>query len=150
VLLPYFAVKFYQRSHRLSQLVESLSQGSRDLEVMTGLLEGPMKTWDGVKAEEVGELGDLNFPKYEVLQDSRILDLRNWNPKAAGKTEATSLVYGYRRVKAVKRQANTGNYTLSLDLLATHPQTQVRFPEQELQPTLRSSPMESKAPGEKR
>ena len=32
VLLPYLVVKSHQRSHRLNQLVQSLSQGSRDLE----------------------------------------------------------------------------------------------------------------------
>ena len=39
VLLPYFVVKAYQRSQRMSQLVDSLSQGSRDLQQMSILLE---------------------------------------------------------------------------------------------------------------
>ena len=39
-LLPYLVVKSYQRSHRLNQLIDSLSQGSRDLEIMSQLLDG--------------------------------------------------------------------------------------------------------------
>src|SRR5262249_4446016 len=40
ILLPYFVGKFYQRLHRISQLADSLAQGSRDLEIMSRLLEG--------------------------------------------------------------------------------------------------------------
>src|SRR5262249_50673997 len=53
ILLPYIVVKSYQRSHRINQLVESLSQGSRDLDQMTRLLEGPSVPWKGVGFEEV-------------------------------------------------------------------------------------------------
>jgi hypothetical protein len=150
VLMPYFVVKSYQRSHRLSQLVESLSQGSRDLEVMTRLLEEPVPPFSGVKAEEVRDLGKFDFAGFEVLQDSRILDLRNWNPTAAGKRDTTSLVYGYRRLKVVKREENPGNNLFRIDVLASHPNTQVRFPQQELPATLRMSPIETKNPEEKR
>src|SRR5262245_28204946 len=51
-LLPYFVIKSYQRSHRISQVVESLAQGSRDLEQMTRLLEGPVTPWVGEKNTE--------------------------------------------------------------------------------------------------
>jgi len=53
VLLPLVVVKSYERSHRLNQLINSLSQGSPDLEVMSRLLEGSVKPWIGVNAEEV-------------------------------------------------------------------------------------------------
>jgi predicted acylesterase/phospholipase RssA len=149
-LLPYFMGKAYERSHRLSQLVESLSQGSRDLDVMTRLLEGPMKRFSGVPAEEVRVLAEPNYEGFEVLQDSRILDLRSWNPTVAGTGDQTSLVYGYRRVKVVKRHNNIDNNLFHMNVLATHPNTQVRFPEQLLPATLRMSPMESPVPGEKR
>jgi hypothetical protein len=53
VLLPYFAFKFYQRSHRLNLLLNSLSQGSRDvLEMSRLLVQGPEPRWKGVAAEE--------------------------------------------------------------------------------------------------
>ena len=95
VLLPYVVIRSYERSHRLSQLIESLSQGSRDLEVMTRLLDAPVKPFVGVPAEEERRLEDPRFVGFEVLQDSRILDLRSWNPEESA--DPNSGVYGYRR-----------------------------------------------------
>jgi predicted acylesterase/phospholipase RssA len=148
-LLPYFVVKSYERSHRLSQLIDSLSQGSRDLEIMTRLLDGPMKSWIGEPAEEVRDLGEIDFTGFDVLQDSRIIDMRSWNPNAAGKSEVTSDAYGYRRLKVVKRHDKAGNNLFSIDVLATHPKTQIRFPLQRIQPTLRMTRLESVVDGEK-
>ena len=88
---PYFVVKSYQRSQRINQLVESLSQGSRDLEVMSRLLEGPMKPWSGEAAEEVRDFDEPDFTGFEILQDSRIIDLRNWKPTAEGKQDSDFL-----------------------------------------------------------
>ncbi len=154
-VLPYFVVKSYQRSHRLNQLVDSLSQGSRDLEVMTRLLDGPITPWTGVAAEEVRKLDKHSFEGFEVLQDSRILDLRNWNPGATSEGDPNTLVYGYRRLKVLKLPEKTGNEKAGNDLfrvnmLATSPQTQIRFPRQRLQPKLRMSPVEGTGPGEKK
>src|SRR5262249_37166955 len=53
ILLPYFVGRLYQRVHRDSKLAESLSQGSPDYDVMSSLLESPIKPWDGEPAEEV-------------------------------------------------------------------------------------------------
>jgi hypothetical protein len=149
ILLPYFVGRLYQRVHRDSQLANSLAQGSRDLEIMSRLLEGPIKPWVGEPAEEVRDLGELNFKGFEVLQDSRILDLREWNPTVTGKTDQTSEVYGYRRLKVIKRADHAGNNLFRIDVLATSPKTQVRFPEQQLQPRLRMSNLESSVPGDK-
>jgi hypothetical protein len=52
-----------------------------------------------------------------VLQDSRILDLRDWNPTAAGAADTTSLVYGYRRLKVMKRTENAGKNLFRIDVL---------------------------------
>jgi predicted acylesterase/phospholipase RssA len=76
-VLPYFAVRFYQRSHRLNQLVESLSQSSPDLERMSGLLEGQVKPWTGEVAEEIPNIEEVDNKEFEILQDSHIFDLRN-------------------------------------------------------------------------
>jgi predicted acylesterase/phospholipase RssA len=150
VLMPYFVFKSYQRSHMLSRLIDSLSQGSPDLRIMTRLLDGPMKTWVGEPAEEVDKIGEHNFAGFEVLQDSRILDLRTWNPTAAGKVDETSGVYGYRRLKVIKKHDNAGNNVLRINVLASSPKTQMQFPPQELRPRLRMSNLESVVSGEKR
>jgi predicted acylesterase/phospholipase RssA len=150
VLMPYIVYKSFQRSHRLGQLVNSLSQGNRDLEIMSRLLEGPIKPRPGEPAEEVPSVDALDFSGFEVLQDSRILDLRPWNPTGGGELDAKSHVYGYRRLKVVKRPDNVENSLFRVDVLATSPLTQVWFPPQQLRAHLHMSRLEGPAPGEKR
>jgi predicted acylesterase/phospholipase RssA len=148
VLLPYFVVKSYQRSHRISQLVDSLSQGSRDLEHMSRLLDGPMRPWTGETPEEVHTLGEPDFTGFTVLQDMRILDLRNWNPEVPGKPDPSSLIYCYQRLKVFKEPGPAGDRTFHIRLLPTSPLAQVRFPPQQLQPRLRRSNVGSSASGQ--
>ena len=150
VLMPYLVVKSYQRSARLSHLIDSLSQGSRDLEIMSRLLDGPISPWIGETAESVGSLDEPDFKGYEILQDSRIIDMRAWNPTAPGKNDPESLVYGYRRVKIHKKPEFSGNNLFRIGVLATHPKTQIRFPTQELQPILSMAYVDEKGPAEKK
>jgi hypothetical protein len=149
VLLPYFVFKSYQRSHRQSQLVDSLSQGSRDLELMSRLLEGPIKPWTGETPDEVRTLEAPDYKGFEILQDSRILDLRKWDSGATGRSDADSLVYGYRRLKLVKKPENVDNNRFLFRLLMTSPTVQVRFPPQQLRPSLSMSRVDSSVPGQK-
>jgi hypothetical protein len=114
---------------------------------MTSLLDGPTTPYVGEPAEEVRQLEEPKFTSFEVLQDSRILDLRTFNPAHEGKTDAKSLVYGYRRLKVLKRPEHAGNHIFTVDVLATHPNTQVRFPQQKLSARLRKCNLDS--PGEK-
>jgi hypothetical protein len=150
ILLPYFGVKFYQRSHRINQLMESLSQSSPDLERMSRLLEAPMQPWTGDIAEEVRNLEEPDLKGFEILQDSHILDLRKWTPTAAAKTDPHSALYGYRRLKVFKQPQDTGNNLFRIRLLPTSPLTQVRFPPQRLNPRLRMSREENLVSGEKK
>jgi predicted acylesterase/phospholipase RssA len=136
LLAPYLILRSYQHSQRLNHLIESLSQGSRDLEIMSQLLDGPMTPWVGEVPEEVAKMEPLDYKGFEVLQDSRILDLRPWNPIAGGKTDPDSLVYGYRRVKILKLRDNTDNEIFRMGALSTHPKAQIRFPTQQLVPKL--------------
>jgi hypothetical protein len=150
ILLPYFCVKYFERSRRTNELVESLSQGSPDLKQMRLLLAGPMPPWIGEAAEEVRHLDEPDLKGFEILQDSRILDLRKWTPTASGKGASDSLVYGYRRLKILKEPGNTGNNLFRFRLLPTSPLAQVWFPPQRLRPSLRMSRVEGDVPGEKR
>jgi predicted acylesterase/phospholipase RssA len=149
-LTPYLVIKSYQRSARMSHLIDSLSHGSRDLDIMTQLLDGPMLPWIGETAEEVRGMGEPDFKGFEILQDSRIIDLRAWNPAASGKYDADSVVYGYRRVKFLKKPEHAGNDLFRIGLLATHPKSQFRFPSQEVQPKLLLLNDDSTASGEKK
>ena len=90
VLLPYFVIDSYKRSHRANQIVESLAQGSRDLEKMTELLEGPVEPWIGERDVEDLQADDKpDLTGFLILQDSRIVDLRHWTPTADGGSNPT-------------------------------------------------------------
>jgi hypothetical protein len=151
VLLPYFAVKSYERSQRVNQLVNSLAQGSRDMEQMSRLLEhGPEPRWTGVPAEEVGKLDEPDLRGFEVIQDSWITDLRLWKPGEADTIDGGSRVHHYRRLKVLSKPGNTGRNLFHWTVLARDPKTNFRFPRQQIQPTLRKClDVEGSARGEK-
>jgi hypothetical protein len=109
---------------------------------MTLLMEGPIKPWIGETAEQARTLDRPDYTGFEILQDSRIIDMRAWNSAATGKDDHDSLVYGYRRVKVLKRTDHQGNNLFRMNALATHPKTQIRFPAQAAQPKLRMTSIE--------
>jgi predicted acylesterase/phospholipase RssA len=148
VLLPYFLINSYERSQRVNQIVESLAQGSRDLEQMTRLMEGPVQPWVGENAEDLHTDEKPNLTGYLILQDLRIVDLRSWKP-AAGRDDPSSFVYGYRRLKVQKRPDVPTHDPFRVSVLALSPATQVRFPAQQLKPKLYSRMVDSTGPGEK-
>ena len=147
--LPYFVAKSYQRSHRNNQIVQSLAQGSRDLELMIRLLDGPVKPWIGEHAENFAGHEKPDYKGFLILQDSRIIDLRGWKPAPDGGNQPDSLVYGYRRLKVLKQLENKTNRLLRVGLLTTSPDAQVRFPPQDLKPALFVSNLGSTPRGEK-
>jgi predicted acylesterase/phospholipase RssA len=148
VLLPYVAVKFYHRSHRISQIVESLSQSSRDLEQMSHLLDGPIAPWTAEPAEEVPALSEPDLTGFSVLQDMHILDLRNWDPAASGKTDPGSMLYSYRRLKVFREPASPHSNEFRMRLLPTSPLTRVRFPAQQVPGRVYRSNVADSAPGQ--
>lgn len=150
VLLPYFVAKSYERSRRVGQMVESLAQGSRDVEQMTRLMNGPVAPWVGEKNVEQLPADDKpNLAGFLILQDLRMVDLRNWQESTDDtKTNSKSFVYGYRRLKVEKELTNTTNNDFRISVLARSPETQIRFPPQQLNPKLYSRPVEGSRPGE--
>ncbi len=147
-LLPYAAYTAYQHSHRLNQLVQSFSQGTRDLETLSGMIESEPAAWTGgEQAERAPSLDEPNLKGFGILQDSRIIDLRAWEPGVTAESAAKSRAHVYRRLKVVKQEANTETGLFRLRLLQTSPNTLVRFPPQHLQPKLVMSELESSVPG---
>jgi predicted acylesterase/phospholipase RssA len=150
ILAPYFMIKSYERSRRVNQIVESLAQGSRDLEQMSRLMEGPITPYVGVKNSEELRADDRpDFTGYLILQDIRIIDLRKWKGPTANKSDPSSYLYGYRRLKVRKEQEHTNNPFFRASVLAFSPDTQIRFPPQQLKPQLFSRSTEGTVPGEK-
>jgi predicted acylesterase/phospholipase RssA len=136
VLLPFYGAQMYERSQRNHQIIQSIAQQSRDLEQMTRLMDGPSATFTGVKAETLpaGEKTDLTG--FLILQDLRIIDLRNWlTAKTDSKDSKAHWVYGYRRLKVLKETGSTNN-SFHINVLAISPLTEVRFPAQQLMPKL--------------
>jgi hypothetical protein len=148
VLLPYAAFTIYDHTHRLNQFVKSFSQGTRDLETLIEMLENRPTLWAGEHAEKVRNLDEPDVKGFDILQDSRIFDLRDWQPGSSGKAASDSLARVYRRLKVVKQRENTGNNLFRLHLLPTSPTAAMRFPPQLLQPRLRVCDVESSVPGE--
>jgi hypothetical protein len=147
VLLPYGLVKYYRHTHRIHQIVESLAQGSRDVEQMSRLLEGPVASWTGEPAEELTPNDAPNLSGFTILQDLRIIDLRRW--KSSAGNDPGSYVYGYRRLKVRREPDNATNHTFRVSVLAASPVTQVRFPDQQLKPKLYSRTLSHSGAGEK-
>jgi predicted acylesterase/phospholipase RssA len=92
LVVPYFLIDSYLQSRRVSQLIESISHGSPDFETMGQLMRGPMRSFKGVAVEEVRNFEPLNYKGFNILQDSQILDLRQWTPTAAGKAQAALIL----------------------------------------------------------
>jgi predicted acylesterase/phospholipase RssA len=146
-LVPYVVYKSYHRTHVANQLAQSITQGNYELDLLTDLLEnGPAKPWTGAPAEEVPAPSYTDFTGYEVLQDSSVIDLRMWSPGAGAKSN--SAVHIYRRIK-VHKLLDTAVRYFRYRLLAISPQTEVRFPRQQLEATLRRSNVEGLGPEEK-
>jgi hypothetical protein len=136
-LLPYFAVKYYRTSHRQSLLINSLSQGSRDVAVMSRLLEhGPEPRFASAAAEDVNRLEEPDLKGFVVIQDSWIMDLRPWKPDGTTKNAPDSYAYHSRRLLVAKSAENVDNHVFAWRLLPRDPRAVFRFPHQEIRPTL--------------
>ncbi len=135
VLLPYAAIRTYRTMHLYHQLVASYAQGTNDLEKLSAILDAEPANFDGERPEKVRSLDAPDLTGFQILQDSRIIDLRGWRPGAAD--ERSSVVVVHRRLKVLKEREKKGNNVFRLHLLPTSPHTAVRFPTQQLQGRLR-------------
>jgi hypothetical protein len=138
ILLPYLTVQSYLTSKRVNRLVASLAHGHPDIDILSKLMAAPVGPFKGEPAEEVRSIEPPNYNGFSILQDSRILDLRPWNP-----SDSTSLVYGYRHLKVLKNPDTTGNDVFRMVELTTHPDAQFRFRPSQYQPRLRRTCVEN-------
>lgn len=142
LLAPILLLDSYRHSQRVNRLIESMSRGNPDFDIMSQLVRAPMTPYKGEISEDVRQLEPLDYKGFNVLQDARIIDLRSWNPNRDGKNDATSLVYGYRRLK-VQKAAKTGSDVLRVTSIVSNPDAQFRFPPQQFHPQLRRMVIES-------
>lgn len=143
LFLPYFSIHYYQRSVRLNNLSQSFAQGSPDLAQLSRMLDdGPPAPWTGVAVEVGHDTAALDPGGFKILNDSRITDLRAWNPVTVGKAHPGSRIYAYRRLKVVKLPDNKGRSLFHVRLILTAAEGQVCFPPQELQGKARKTALE--------
>ena len=138
ILFPYLLIHSYLTSNRVNRLVESLAQSSPAIEILSQLMAGPIKPFQGEPSEDVQSIEPPNYQGFTILQDSSILDLRPWNP-----SDATSIVYGARSLKLLKDSDRTQNDVFRVVALTTDPEAQFRFPPSQYQPRLRRVSMEN-------
>ena len=137
-VLPYLVKEYYDWSTRTNMLIQSLSQGSPAVKVMSRLLkEGPDKPWVGVPPEPAGKLDELDLTGFEILQVSHTMDLRLWKPDGYGKNDSSSCVHIYRTLKVRKEVDNPGKDIFHYRFFVSDPRAAFRFPLQDLQPKLR-------------
>ena len=148
LLAPYFIYRSYQHSRRVGQLIEYISTSSPDFEMMSQLVGGPMRTFNGVRAEDVPQLEPADYKGFNILQDARIVDLRSWNPNREGKNDSSSVVYGYRRLK-VQRIGKDANDEFRVASIVSDPDAHFRFPPQKYPPKLRRKVVENPNAAEK-
>src|SRR5262249_32251365 len=108
----------------------------------------PAAWTSGEHAERVRSLDEPDLKGFVILQDSRIFDLRAWQPGPSGKTAPDSRAHVYRRLKVVKQGEGPESNLFRLHLLPPSPKALPRSPPQQLQPKLRMTDVESSIPGE--
>lgn len=148
LLAPYFMLDSYRHSRRVDRLIEYISHSSPDFEMMSELVRGPMKPFKAEIAEDVSRLEPPNYQNLNILQDARIIDLRAWNPTREGKSDSSSHVYVYRRLK-IQRAGNDDSAVLRVTPIVSNPDAQFRFPPQQFRPKLRRLVAENRDSGDK-
>jgi predicted acylesterase/phospholipase RssA len=134
LFVPYISIHYYERSVRLNNLTLSFAQGSPDLQQLDHMLdEGPMKPWKGVPIEEGHDAEPPDLSGFKVLCDSRITDLRGWDPDTVGRVvegavNPNSRVYAYRRLSVMKKPESKGPAFFRVRLILLGAAGEVRFP----------------------
>lgn len=133
LFLPFVSYRAYKRAVRLNNLTLSYAQGSPDLAQLDRMLDAePMKPWKGAAIEEGRAASVPDLAGFKVLSDSRITDLRAWNPSTVGAVNSDSRVFIYRRVSVLKLPEHHGPSLYPVRLILAGAEGEVRFPTQAL------------------
>jgi hypothetical protein len=137
ILLPMTAFRYVRNAQQNERLIEWLYQGNPDLAEVKNILQLPPTPWpkgSGATPEERASFEFTTNIGFKVVKETRIADLRHWDP-----TDFTdSMVEWVRDLSAFKDSDENSVFTQ--ELIPTNANAQVRFPPQELQPTLFKTP----------
>lgn len=113
LVAPYYGAKWYHESQIAQRLVESMAHSNQDYGVMNTLLKnGTQEPFEGIPAKEVTELVPPDYSGVEVMADMRVLDMRRWKTKSRRAMNERTWIYGYRRIRLVKRESTTNRFVI--------------------------------------
>ncbi len=111
--LPFFAWKAYQKAHRSSMIVDAITMSNPDWQLVLELArQKPIPgDWLPMNVEEVAELAPPESSGFRLVTDTRILDMRAWDPSASNEGKP---IVSYRRMQ-VRRTASDADLTRPSD-----------------------------------
>jgi hypothetical protein len=136
ILLPRGAFRYYEKAKRTQLLVNWLYQGNKDMAQVESMLESSALIWppnSGAVAQTRANFNELTNIGFKVVEETRIVDLRLWDPADPTK----SMVQYFREARVLKE--SEGNNLFFIKLTATG-DAQVRFPPQLLRASLLKTP----------
>jgi predicted acylesterase/phospholipase RssA len=98
-VLPYYGLKWYRQAQVSQRLLEGIAQSNQDFAVLSKLLQGgSVEPFSGLPVEEDVDVNASDYSGFEVITETRILDLRSWNDVS----DERSWIYVYRRMRVKK------------------------------------------------
>ena len=84
VCVPAYVFRLHRHAEMLTSVINSISQGDPDIKQILDLVEGKTSIdWPVVKVGEISDPVEVDLTGVDVLSQSRIFDLRNFNPIAS-------------------------------------------------------------------
>lgn len=88
VFLPVKAYEFYKKSQVQAQMIDAIASGNPDIRDIISLLDrDPGADWQPEMVKEIDTPSATDVEGVEILDYSRIVDLRHWDPSAESREE---------------------------------------------------------------
>lgn len=86
--LPFQVYQLYEKSHVQAEMIDSIANGNPDIREILNLLDrDPTVDWNPQDVIDIDEPTPNGRTVVEIVDYSRILDLRQWNPEAKTREE---------------------------------------------------------------
>jgi predicted acylesterase/phospholipase RssA len=135
-VLPVLTWRFYQHSVMHATVVNAVAQGMPDFRKAMELIEhGPHQNWKAEPVERVAALKEIDYKGWELVNDTRILDLRGIEPSGwFNRTPPHYYVCNILRIRKLPTYQGDGKLTLIYPFRGSAPE--VRVPSREYQPVV--------------
>jgi hypothetical protein len=141
--LPCLGWAGYRRAHRAAMIVDAITMSNPDWQLVLQLArQNPVPgEWLSIEPEEVSELPPSTESGFRLITDTRILDMRRWNPQGSNVDRP---VVSYRRMQirrtesAIDDQIPTNKFRFQQ--LALTNDIALRTDATELRPVFRITP----------